>query len=376
MSVLDDGIDTNTRELLARYHFDEACFEQLRARLSRGHAEEADNRVQGELEPPHPDDVARLPALGTSERERLHADGLAALSRGQVAGVILAGGMATRFGGVVKAGVEVLAGQSFLQLKLRDLEQLARRAGTRLHVMLMTSFATDAAIQSMLLSDYDSGSALQVEAFAQFVSLRLSQTGELLRDHAGKVSPYATGHGDLVFALRRAGLLTRLRSAGVEHLFVSNVDNLAATLDPAVIGAHLANQVGMTFEVSPLQAGDKGGVPARLDGRLQVIEALRYPAGFVESSIPWFSINSFVLELAQLERDFPLDWFRVTKQVEAQPAIQFERFVNQLTAFVSSRALAIERAGADCRFLPVKDPAELRARLPLIQSVLHGRGLV
>jgi UTP--glucose-1-phosphate uridylyltransferase len=284
----------------------------------------------------------------------------------------LAGGMATRFGGVVKAAVEVHGGQSFLDLKLRDIAQLAERAGARIRVLLMTSFATDREV-TQLAARYPA-TTLQVETFPQLISLRLSPSGELFRDRTGNVSPYAPGHGDLVDALRRADLLRGLREGGVEHVFMSNVDNLAATLDPAVIGAHLDSQRDMTFEVAALWPGDKGGVPARLDGRLQVIEALRYPKGFAESSIPWFSINSFVLTLAQLDQAFPLDWFRVIKQVDGLPAVQFERLVNQLTAFLPAQALVVPRTGLDCRFLPVKDPDELLLRLPDIRSVLSSRG--
>ena len=43
---------------------------------------------------------------------------------------------------------------------------------------------------------------------------------------------YATGHGDLTFALRASGVLARFRAAGGKILYMSNVDNVAATLDP------------------------------------------------------------------------------------------------------------------------------------------------
>jgi UTP--glucose-1-phosphate uridylyltransferase len=372
MSPCIASLDPATRALLARYGFDEATFEQLRERLASGRAEEADNRLAGSLAPPEPDDLLALAPLGSAARARLTSRGLEELARGGVAAVILAGGMATRFGGVVKAGVEVLDGQSFLDLKLRDIARVAEHAGASIPVALMTSFATEAEVER--LAKLRSTRRVPVETFPQFISLRLRADGELFRDHAGAVSPYAPGHGDLTFALRRSGLLARLQKQGVRHLFMSNVDNLAATLDPAVIGAHLERARAITFEVAALRPGDKGGVPARLDGRLQVIEALRYPAGFVESSIPWFSTNSFVLELAQIDRDFPLSWYRVTKQVEGRPAIQFERLVNELTAFLPAGALAIERSGADGRFLPVKDPAELRTHLPEIRAVLSARG--
>ena len=369
---LDEELDEGTRALLERYGFERATFEQLRARLAGGLADEEHNRVTSPLAPPEAGDVIELPPLGSSDRARLHALGLELVARGAVGVVVLAGGMATRFGGVVKAAVEVTRGLSFLDLKLRDVAHVAATAGGTIPVYLMTSFATHDEVTKLARAYEHAG--VEVVAFPQFISLRLTASGALFRDGAGKLSPYAPGHGDLVPALRRAGILAALRARGVELLFMSNVDNLAATLDPAVIGAHAEERAELTFEVARLDPGDKGGVPARLDGRLQVIEAMRYPRGFEERSIPLFSTNSFVLDVAAVDREFDLSWFRVTKQVEGRPAIQFERLVNQLTAFVRARGLAISRDGTDSRFLPVKDPPDLAARRASIEAVLSSRG--
>src|SRR6185312_16745079 len=111
---------------------------------------------------------------------------------------------------------------------------------------VMTSFATDQQIRGML-KELECA-AVPTSAFSQFVSLRLRPDGELFRD--GKaLSPYAPGHGDLTFALRSSGVLGRFIAEGGKLLYMSNVDNLAATLDPAVIGAHLASGCAMTAEV-------------------------------------------------------------------------------------------------------------------------------
>ena len=372
MHELEAELDPETRALLLRYGFDAVTFGALRGRLIQGEAEDAHNRLQEPLVPPAEDDVLPLPALGSSERVRLHERGREALRAGHVAVAILAGGMATRFGGVVKAAVPVTEGLSFLTLKLRDIAHVARTAGTRLTVCLMTSFATHAPISEM--ARQACSSELRVEAFPQFVSLRMLPTGELFRGADGKLSPYAPGHGDFVPALRRAGLLEQLRSQGVRYLFVSNVDNLAATLDPATIALHIERAAELSFEVAPLATGDKGGVPARVQGRLQIVEALRYPLGFDERSIPLFSINNFVMSVAAIDRDFDLSWFRVAKQVEGVTVVQFERLINQLTAYLPSAALLVAREGADGRFLPVKDPPELSARLAAITQILRMRG--
>ena len=49
--------------------------------------------------------------------------------------------------------------------------------------------------------------------FSQFVSLRLTETGELFLED-GRPSPYAPGHGDLLEAVRRSGTLEALRARG------------------------------------------------------------------------------------------------------------------------------------------------------------------
>jgi UTP--glucose-1-phosphate uridylyltransferase len=236
----------------------------------------------------------------------------------------------------------------------------------------MNSFATDEPTRALLAAM----GALDVGTFSQSVSLRLAPTGDLFGRADGFASLYAPGHGDLVDALRR-GTLARLRADGVRALVMSNVDNLAASVDPGIVGFHLdqpENQ--MTVEVVRKDPGDKGGAPAWLDGRLEVIESFRFPAGFDQDSIPVFNTNTFVLDVASLDREFPLDYFAVQKTVDGRKAIQFERLAGQLSAFLRARTLEVARTGPEGRFLPAKDPEELAARRPQIEEVLTARGVL
>ena len=148
MKTLDE-LDETTRALLRRYGFDEPLFEQLRRRLIEGRAEEDDNRVGGCLEPMLPGDLVRLPPLRSAARESWADLGRESLARGQVCAVVLAGGMATRFGGVVKASVEVLPQErSSISARGQDRPAVAAR-GRSVPVLLMTSFATDAEITAL-----------------------------------------------------------------------------------------------------------------------------------------------------------------------------------------------------------------------------------
>ncbi len=365
-------IDAATQQLLQRYGFEDIPFESLRKRLSDGGVGPDQNRITGRVEPPDEGDLRALPPLGGEVRKALTERGEEAMRSGEVGAVILAGGMATRFGGVVKAAVEVLDGQTFLELKLKDIAAVAERAGARIPVYLMTSFATHDAIQQM--AEPLSTEQCPIISFPQFISLRVTPAGELFRDAEGNLSAHAPGHGDLTFALRRAGILKRFREAGGKTLMMSNVDNLTATLDPAVIGAHLEAGAALTAEMAPKEPGDKGGAPARVDGRAQIVEAFRFPEDFDQERIPVFNTNTFVLDAEAIDAEFPLTWFAVNKTVDGKPAVQFERLVGELTAFLDSAFLRVERHGPDARFQPIKTPDDVDKERPDIVAALKARG--
>jgi len=373
-ALTDPRLDDATRDVLQRYGFDEATFGRLRRRLREGNAGPEGNLIRGEITPPDDGDVVSLPPVGSAAREDLAAAGREAIAAGKVGIVTLAGGMATRFGGVVKASVDAVDGHSFMDLKLMDVAKLADRLEAKIPVYLMTSFATDAEVSRLAASASTARS--RVKTFPQYISLRLTPDADLFIGDDGQVSCYAPGHGDLPYALRRAGALAEFRARGGELLYMSNVDNLGATLDPAVIGAHVRSGRAVTCEVVDKLPGDKGGAPARVDGDLQIVEAFRFPPEFDQDTIGVFNTNSFVLDAEQLAADFPLTWFAVNKKVDGRDAVQFERLIGQITAFLPTAFLRVERGGADGRFQPVKDPAELDRRRPEIRELLQARGVL
>lgn len=360
-------LDPQTLQSLTPYGFEEAALDAFAGRLALS----SSNVVKGVLVPPRADDVRPLPALGTTERHRLREAGLEHIRKGHVGVVILAGGMATRFGGVVKAVVPVLGEKSFLELKHDDLRAVQARAGGPVHTWVMSSFATHERILGHIAER--KLTAPPVEVFPQFASLRLTPEGGLFREADGTLSPYATGHGDFTFALRRSGVLAKFRQGGGRVLVMSNVDNLGATLDPALVALHVESRAAITAEVVRKEAGDKGGAPARLNDVPQIIEGFRFPKDFDQDSIPVFNTNTFLLDAAAIDRDFDLPFYRVEKSVEGRTAIQFERLVGELTAFVPTRFIEVPREGPDGRFLPAKDPEELKRRLPSIAAVTQSR---
>jgi UTP--glucose-1-phosphate uridylyltransferase len=340
------------------------------------------NRVGGVVEPPRPGDIPDAPVPGTPEHERLAAIGLEALRRGEVALCVLAGGMATRMGGVVKALVEACDGRTFLELRLGENAAWARR-GAAVPLWLMTSEATDGPIREALAR---LGAPAHVATFTQDVGLRLTGGGRLLRGADGQPSTYSPGHGDLPDALRRSGLLDAFVARGGKVVWVANLDNLGASIDAALLGHFLEQPRDVMVEVAPKAEGDRGGVPVWADAagddgrsarRLQVLEEFRLPGGFDASAVRVFNTNTFLVRAAALLRaKVRWTWFEVEKKVDGRVAVQFERLLQELTAAMPAAYVRVPREGAASRFLPVKDRDELARRAGDIRAAAIARAMI
>lgn len=367
-----DALEPHVHQQLADGGFDRDWFEAEASRLNeRGRR---DNHVTGLLSPPEPADIVDVPTRGDEGWSEYTAAGEAALAGGEMAFVVLAGGMATRMGGVVKALVEALPGHTFLDLRLRGHRLLEERVGRRIPFWLMTSDATDAPIREALGADLD---GYNIATFPQRLSLRLNTDGSLYNDESGRLSPHAPGHGDLPDALRDSGLLGRFVEAGGRHVTMANLDNLGATLDPAVIGMHLQVGTPVSCEVVDKLGSDTGGIPVRLDGRPVLLEEFRIPPEFDPSQVRVFNTNTFHFSAsALLSLDMEWKYFVVPKEVDGVKVIQFERLVNEVTSHLDATYIRVPREGAKCRFLPVKDQADLAAKQPLIELVARDRGMI
>jgi UTP--glucose-1-phosphate uridylyltransferase len=335
------------------------------------------NRVRGTVEAPRAQDILDAPQPGSPEYAALEAAGLDAIRRGELALCVLAGGMATRMGGVVKALVEAFDGRTFLDLRLRENAAWSARAGRPVPLWLMTSDATDAPTREALQK---ANAPAHVATFRQDLGLRLTPEGSLFRDAHGAPSTYAPGHGDLPDALRRSGLLERFVASGGRTVWIANLDNLGASIDPALLGLFERTGADVMVEVASKEAGDRGGIPAWADTpngrRLQVLEEFRLPPGFDAASVRVFNTNTFLVRAeALLHAPIHWTWFEVEKKVDGRTAVQFERLLQEVTAAMPAAYVRVPREGTAARFLPVKDHEELARRREAIRQVAMSRGM-
>jgi UTP--glucose-1-phosphate uridylyltransferase len=372
---LFDRLDEETVETLRRYPFDGAEFLGRWRRLRQEGAAALSPEVDRPPAPPGPDALDVLPSHESVEGRRLISLGEEALEAGEVGIVILNGGMATRFGEVVKGCQPVVGDDSFLGLTLKD----AARWDGAVDILLMNSFATAEATEEHLQAhDYFGVDPETVFPFSQGVSLRLTPDGRLFRDEEGRASLHSTGHGDLADALRR-GPLDRFLERGGRYLLVSNIDNALATLDPLIVGYHVraAKRSGMemTGEAVESLPDDAGGKPVEVDGELRLLESFRAPNSALWDTIPVHNTNNLWFTAEALDRSFNLDFYPVKKRVGGQPAIQFERIVGELSHALDFQVASVPRDGEYARYCPVKRPEDLEEHRGRIRSVLRRRGV-
>ena len=272
--------------------------------------------------------------------------------------------MATRFGSRVKALAPVLDGRdlTFLDLKLADLTRFG------VEVTLMTSFATHDA-----LAEAVEGTGVRARAAARVAPTgcrRLALPRRRRRTVAARAGPRRPR--------RRARALGRPRAlppqTGVRSLFVCNVDNVGATLDPALVGLHRSLGGAVTAELVSKRPGDAGGLPVRrADGSLAIAEAFRVPEGFPHEQFPLFNTNTLWIDVAALEAPADYTWCVARKSVDGREAIQLERLIGELTWWQPSRYVHVPRDGAESRFVPVKDADDLEAAQEQIAAICRER---
>ncbi len=370
-----DSLDADTLEHLQHAGFEKDRLLALAATLGADAGErDRRNRVTGEVSGPAPGELLAMPPADSAEHARLTKLGEEAMSRGELAFIVLAGGMATRMGGVVKALVEALPERTFLSLRLTENAHASAKARHPIPLWLMTSDATDTPIREALAA---AKAPAHVRAFMQNLSVRLTPDGHVFKDAQGKPSLHASGHGDLVDAVRRSGYLREFVAGGGKYVWMANLDNLGASIDAGILGKFIDAGRDVMVEVCEKAPGDKGGIPVHALGKLQVLEEFRLPKGFDASTVRVFNTNTFVVRADKLESAH-IDWnfFEVEKKVDGAPAIQYERLLQELTSALPAAYLAVPREGRESRFLPVKDHDELARRKDAIRAVALARGML
>ncbi|MEA3506789.1 MAG: UTP--glucose-1-phosphate uridylyltransferase, partial [Elusimicrobiota bacterium] len=241
------------------------------------------------------------------------------------------------------------------------------RVSDRIKFYIMNSFSTEEKTKQHFKEKDFFGVRENIEFFNQFIAPRITPDGNYFKLGEEKNSYYGPGHGDFPYAFKESGMLEKFIGGGGKYIFFSNVDNLGARVEPAILCYHISAGQELTAEVARKNPGDEGGAPAIVNGRLKLVEGFSFPENFDDSQIPVFNCSTYWLNAEGLKRNFELPWYVVEKEVDGQPVIQFEHLAGDLTGVLTSGFLKIDRAK---RFFPVKRPEDLQEKREKLKTLL------
>jgi UDP-N-acetylglucosamine/UDP-N-acetylgalactosamine diphosphorylase len=364
---------------MSTHNYDHAWLASLYARKEEAHNLPPDHAI---LPPPvdKPDPLKR-------------PIGEAALSRGEVAVLVVAGGQGSRLGfdrpkGIFPIGP--VTGKSLFQLHAEKVLALSRRFGKPVPFLIMTSHATHDETVAYFAENKDFGLARgQVCYFEQGTMPSLClHTGDVLMEKPGVPFRSPDGHGGTLTALASTGLLARLKSEGIRHIFYLQVDNpLVNIAEPLFLGHHIAANSEVSSKViSKRNAQERAGVFATVDGCCTIIEYSDLPKHLAAATDEagrlrlWAgSPATHIFDVGFLERmtadpqGLPLHVARkkVSHVGEPEPqkenALKFERFIFDVLP-KAERWVLLEAAREE-EFAPVKNaegddsPATAKAAL-------------
>lgn len=316
-------------------------------------------------------------------RQQAFEAGERALREGKVGFILVAGGQGTRLGFDLPKGlypIGPISGRTLFQMHCDRVLGMSRRYGVDIPVYVMTSPATDAPTREYFESEQRCGLAAdQLQVFCQGMMPAVdASTGKVLLASKSSIALSPDGHGGLVAALQKSGILQQAAERGIEYFYYAQIDNpLAQVCQPDLIGYHLLAGSQMTTQVVQKRfAEEKVGNVVSIDGRVQIIEYSDLPADVAkiqnaDGSLRLWAGNiaihvfdrSFLKSVVESAHGLP--FHRAHKKVsfvngqgqyidpKDPNAIKFERFVFDLLP-IAERAIVVEDAAQDV-FAPVKN---------------------
>jgi len=299
--------------------------------------------------------------------------------------VKLNGGLGTSMGCTgPKSLISVRSGLTFLDLTVKQIELLNRKYDTNVPLVLMNSFNTDEDT-AMILRKYSS-CQIKMYTFNQNRYPRINKETLLPvpnrfdDQHEGWYPP---GHGDIYECFAKSGLLQMFIDEGREYMFVSNIDNLGATVDMKILNMLLdpQNKSEFVMEVTDKTRADvKGGTLIEYEGKMQLLEIAQVPKQHVDEFKSVSKFNIFNTNNLWMKLD-------AVKRITQNGAPSIEVLVNNKRLPNGTNVIQLETAsGAGIknfnnaiginvprsRFLPVKKTSDLLLVMSNLYELQHG----
>ena len=279
----------------------------------------------------------------------------------------LNGGLGTTMGCKgPKSSIIVRDDLSFLDIIIRQLEGLSRQWKVSIPLVLMNSFYTH---QETLceLRKWKDGPIIETFIQNKFPRLNNASGNPLEELKFGSSAWYPPGHGDFFHCVYHQGLLDKWLKDGKKILYISNSDNLGASIDNRIAGWMMESGCSFLMEVTPKTHADvKGGTLYQKDGRLRLLEVAQVPSRYMADfcntrKFKVFNTNNIWINLINLKKRYKVGSFKLPviqniKKVDNVDVVQLETALGfGIENFSNSVGLVVPR----CRYLPVKKTSDL-----------------
>ncbi|KAG0410091.1 hypothetical protein HPB47_012803 [Ixodes persulcatus] len=251
---------------------------------------------------------------------------------------------------------------------------LNRTYNSTMPLVLMNSFNTDEDT-SKVLRKYK-GFPVKIYTFLQSRYPRINKE-TLMPIASTLIDPepkafYPPGHGDFYASFCQSGLLEHFLSEGREFCFISNIDNLGATVDLNILNLLLSTNTpaapDFVMEVTDKTRADvKGGTLIQYENRLRLLEIAQVPKENIDEfkSVKKFKIfntNNLWMKLStmsELVQSSGIDMEVIVNQKTLETGVNVIQLETAAGAAMKDFSKAVGINVPRSRFLPVKKTSDL-----------------
>ncbi len=265
-----------------------------------------------------------------------------------------------------KSAIVVREKKTFIEILVEQIVELNKKYHSVIPLLFMISFYT---------KDITERIVGRAAVGTRTLSFCQNSYPRLLADNTGFLDPkkinaeawYPPGHGDLYSCLLDKGYLDSFLEEGRDYLFISNTDNLGATIDLKILNYIIEKDIPFLMEVTAKTCADtKGGVLCQEKDQIKLLEIADVPPEHVvefcgNEKFNFFNTNNIWVNLVRLKKmlkEGSLDLGLIVnlKEVKKKSVIQLETAIGSaFNSFSDSIGMNVPRS----RFLPVKKTSDL-----------------
>jgi hypothetical protein len=158
------------------------------------------------------------------------------------------------------------------------------------------------------------------------------------------------GSGDIFSVLATQQNLLK----GIQHIFFVDVENVFASLDPAIAGYHLRTRSKVTCEVVKRKENELGDILVNAFDGPQIVQVSQINDDLEKYT--WLSTSSYVVDV-NLQFDLlGKIWHRTAVQNDKRLSVQYRRFIQEITSAYMTSYLGVSRSE---RYMPVRNEEDV-----------------